>query len=70
MKIDFDFRSDMTVCELIQFLCDELNNYARDTDVTLKDNVSYDYIRLRLEKENKLVDLIYNICMYAVFADE
>ena len=69
MKIDFDFRSDITVCELIQFLNDELNNYARDTDATLKYNFGHDYIGLRIEKENKLIDLIGDICMYANFAD-
>ena len=32
MKIEFDFRADMTVCELVQYLCDELQKEARHTD--------------------------------------
>ena len=32
MKIEFDFRADMTVCELLQYLNDELQIEAHCTD--------------------------------------
>ena len=38
MKIEFDFRADMTVCELVQYLYDELQNEARHTDYIISQN--------------------------------
>ena len=69
MKIEFDFRADMTVCELIQYLYDELQNEARHTDYIISQNkcndVSHFHIEACLVRENKLYDLIDDICLKA-----
>lgn len=69
MKIEFDFRADMTVCELIQYLYDELQNEARHTDYIINqnkcDDVSHFWIEASLVRENKLYDLIDDICLKA-----
>ena len=73
MKIEFDFRADMTVCELVQYLYDELQNEARHTDYIIsqnkRDDVSHFHIEACLERENKLYDLIDDICLKACQAD-
>lgn len=69
MKIEFDFRADMTVCELIQYLYDELQKEARRTDCIIKQNKCDDISHWRIEgsitRENKLCDLIDDICLKA-----
>ena len=73
MKIEFDFRADMTVCELVQYLYDELQNEARHTDYIINqnkgDDVSHFHIEACLARENKLYDLIDDICLKAHQAD-
>ena len=73
MKIEFDFRADMTVCELVQYLYDELQNEARHTDYIIsqnkRDDVSHFHIEACLARENKLYDLIDDICLKAHQAD-
>ena len=72
MIIDYDFRADITVCELIQYLNDELQNAARNTDEAFKygtSNLNKFKVQMYLEKENRILDLIDSICMYANFAD-
>lgn len=73
MKIEFDFRADMTVCELIQYLYDELQNEARHTDYIISQNkcndVSHFHIEACLTRENKLYDLIDDICLKAYQLD-
>ena len=73
MKIEFDFRADMTVCELVQYLYDELQKEARHTDYIISqnkcDDVSHFWIEACLERENKLYDLIDDICLKAHQAD-
>ncbi len=73
MKIEFDFRADMTVCELVQYLYDELQNEARHTDYIIGQNkcdeMSHWRIEGCLQRENKLCDLIDDICLKAHQAD-
>ena len=73
MKIEFDFRADMTVCELVQYLYDELQNEARHTDYIIsqnkRDDVSHFHIEACLARENKLYDLIDDIYLKAHQAD-
>lgn len=70
MKIEFDFRADMTVCELVQYLEDELQIIARENDEAIKKGTDV-HIRLQylLERENRLCDLIDDICLKASQAD-
>lgn len=74
MKIEYDFRADMTVCELVQYLYDELQNEARHTDYIISqnkcDDVSHFWIEANLARENKLYDLIDDICLKAHQADK
>lgn len=69
MKIEFDFRADITVCELVQYLCDELQNEARRTDYMISQNKGDDLSHLRIDgciaSENRLCDLIDDICLKA-----
>ena len=75
MKIEFDFRSDMTVCELLQYLNDELQIEARCTDMDIfrcdeyRSELTTWQIEESIKRENKLVDLIDDIAMYASFVD-
>lgn len=75
MKIEFDFRADMTVCELLQYLSDELQIEARCTDMDIFECDEYRSelttwrIEESIKRENKLVDLIDDITMYASFVD-
>lgn len=74
MKIEFDFRADMTVCELIQYLCDELQKEAMHTDKVIADGRFRDdsktwRIEGCIERENRLYDLIDDICLKAHQAD-
>lgn len=75
MKIEFDFRSDMTVCELLQYLNDELQIQAHCTDMDIfgcdeyrSESMTWK-IEESIKRENKLVDLIDDIAMYASFVD-
>jgi hypothetical protein len=76
MKIEFDFRTDITVCELVQYLCDELEVQSRFTDNDIArcaegvrgDTMSW-LIEEDIRREKKLVDLIENIQTYAMLAD-
>lgn len=70
MKIEFDFRADMTVCELVQYLEDELQIMVRENDEAIKKGTDV-HIRLQylLERENRLCDLIDDICLKASQAD-
>jgi hypothetical protein len=76
MKIEFDFRTDITVCELVQYLCDELEVQSRFTDNDIAryaegvrgDTMSW-LIEEDIMREKKLVDLIENIQTYAMLAD-
>lgn len=75
MKIEFDFRSDMTVCELLQYLSDELQIQAHYTDMDIfacdeyRSEPTTWKIEESIRRENKLVDLIDDITMYASFVD-
>ena len=74
MKIEFDFRADMTVCELVQYLYDELQKEARHTDEIInngkfRDEVKTWTIEGCIERENRLCDLIDDICLKAHQAD-
>lgn len=75
MKIEFDFRPDMTVCELVQYLSDELSVQSRftDNDIARCGDMRTEMTAWRIEedikRENKLADLIHDIQMYAIFAD-
>lgn len=76
MKIEFDFRTDITVCELIQYLSDELEIQSRFTDNDIErcaEGMRTDMqtwrIKENLEREAKLIDLINDIQMYATFAE-
>lgn len=76
MKIEFDFRADITVCELIQYLCDELEIQSRSTDndiakcaEDMRTDTQTWRIEQNLKRETKLMDLIDDIQMYAIFAD-
>ena len=70
MKIEFDFRADMTVCELIQYLEDELQTIAKENDEAIKKGTDL-HIRLQylLDRENRLCDLIDDICLQASKVD-
>lgn len=76
MKIEFDFRADMTVCELVQYLYDELQNEARHTDKVIA-NCNSDFRDERdtwilegcIGRENRICDLIDDICMKASRVD-
>lgn len=72
MKIEFDFRADMTVCELIQYLSDEMEKESKNTDNLIKNRVdrlaegsSYYVIQGYLEQVEKLENLIDDICLKA-----
>lgn len=74
MKIEFDFRADMTVCELVQYLYDELQKEARHTDEIInngkfRDEVKTWTIEGCIERENRLYDLIDDICLKASQVD-
>ena len=74
MKIEFDFRADMTVCELVQYLCDELQKEARHTDEIINNGKFRNEIKTWtieecIKRENKLCDLIDDICLQAYHAD-
>lgn len=74
MKIEFDFRADMTVCELIQYLYDELQKEARHTDEIINNGKFRNEIKTWtieecIKRENKLCDLIDDICLQAYHAD-
>ena len=74
MKIEFDFRADMTVCELIQYLYDELQKEARHTDEIInigkfRNEIKTWTIEECIKRENKLCDLIDDICLQAYHAD-
>lgn len=69
MKIEFDFRADMTVCELIQYLSDEVEDMARTTDEAMKNNVERWHIATLLERENRTLELIEDICLKANHVD-
>jgi hypothetical protein len=76
MKIEFDFRADMTVCELVQYLCDELEIQSRSTDNYIakcaegrRTDTQTWCIKQHLRRETKLMDLIDDIQMYATFVD-
>lgn len=69
MRIEFDFRADMTVCELIQYLSDELENMAKITDKAIKDNAEHWKIMPLLEHENRTLELIEDICSKANHVD-
>ena len=74
MNIEFDFRADMTVCELVQYLYDELQKEARHTDEIInngkfRDEVKTWTIEGCIERENRLCDLIDDICLKAHQAD-
>ena len=76
MKIEFDFRTDITVCELVQYLCDELEVQSRFTDNDIarcaegiRNHMTSWRIEEDIRRENNLVDLIENIQMYATFVD-
>jgi hypothetical protein len=76
MKIEFDFRTDITVCELVQYLCDELEVQSRFTDNDIArcaEGVRTDMktwsIEENLRRETKLINLIDDIQMFATFVD-
>lgn len=69
MKIEFDFRADMTVCELIQYLSDEVEDMARTTDEAIKSGVERWHIATLLERENRTLELIEDICLKANHVD-
>lgn len=74
MKIEFDFRADMTVCELVQYLYDELQKEARHTDEIINNGKFRNEIKTWtieecIKRENKLCDLIDDICLQAYHAD-
>ena len=69
MKIEFDFRADMTVCELIQYLSDEVENIARVTDKAMRENAEHWRILTLLEHENQTLELIEDICLKANHVD-
>ena len=69
MKIEFDFRADMTVCELVQYLSDEVENMARITDRANKYDAERWKIATLLERENRTLELIEDICMKAHHVD-
>lgn len=76
MRIEFDFRTDITVCELIQYLSDELEVQAHFTDNDMARCVEDGRNEMRtwrieedIKRESKLMDLIDDIAMYATFAD-
>lgn len=69
MKIEFDFRADMTVCELVQYLSDEVENMAWRTDGAIKDNAEHWRIATLLEHENRTLELIEDICSKASHVD-
>lgn len=69
MKIEFDFRADMTVCELIQYLSDEVEDMARTTDEAMKNDVEHWHIATLLERENRTLELIEDICLKANHVD-
>jgi hypothetical protein len=70
MKIEFDFRADMTVCELIQYLCDELQNEARHTDSVINNGEFRSEskawkIEGCISRENRICDLIDDITLWS-----
>ena len=72
MKIEFDFRADMTVCELIQYLSDEMEKELKNTDNLIENRVdrlaegaSYYIIQGYIERIEKLENLIDDICLKA-----
>ena len=74
MKIEYDFRADMTVCELVQYLYDELQKEARHTDEIINNGKFRNEIKTWtieecIKRENKLCDLIDDICLQAYHAD-
>lgn len=69
MKIEFDFRADMTVCELIQYLSDEVENMAKVTDRAIKYDAERWRIATLLERENRTLELIEDICLKANHVD-
>ena len=76
MKIEFDFRTDITVCELVQYLCDELEVQSRFTDNDIarcaegiRNHMTSWLIEEDIRREKKLVDLIDNIQTYVMLAD-
>ena len=77
MKIEFDFRTDITVCELVQYLCDELevqsrftdNDIARCAESIMRTDMKTWSIEENLRRETKLINLIDDIQMYATFVD-
>lgn len=69
MKIEFDFRADITVCELIQYLSDELEDMARITDRAMKSGAEHWRIAPLLERENRTLELIEDICLKANHVD-
>lgn len=72
MKIEFDFRADMTICELIQYLSDEMEKELKNTDNLIKNRVdrladgsTYYIIQGYIERIEKLENLIDDICLKA-----
>ncbi len=72
MKIEFNFRADMTVCELIQYLSDEMEKELKNTDNLIKNRVdrladgsTYYTIQGYIERIEKLENLIDDICLKA-----
>ena len=69
MNIEYDFRSDMTVCELLQYLHDLVQIRARYTDVMIAKNCEHWQLKLAMESENRISDLINDICLQASHVD-
>lgn len=70
MKIEFDFRADMTVCELIQYLSDEYEEECyRGDAIASKSNLYNDVDRLKsmayFERAERIENLIDDICLKA-----
>jgi hypothetical protein len=72
MKIEFNFRADMTVCELIQYLSDEMEKELKNTDNLIENRVdrltegaSYSIIQGYIERIEKRENLIDDICLKA-----
>jgi hypothetical protein len=68
MKIEFDFRADMTVCELVQYLSDEYEKECFNGGaIASKSNLNDDVVRWKVmayfERAEKLENLIDDICL-------
>ena len=77
MRIEFDFRTDITVCELIQYLSDELEVQAHFTDNDMarcvedgRNEMHTWRIEEDIKRESKLMDLIDDIVPLFLFSEK